>query len=81
MRGITIPKRGYGRGKKCAECRRVIRPGDCGFVHRTSQGYKDFWWHRVCLEEIMNLAPLDAEDYLAEYNRLREAAAEGQIFE
>lgn len=83
MRAVTIPTKGYGRGRKCAQCRRVLKAGECGLVHRiTSARYytDELWFHRSCMEILLGAAPLNSDDYDTEFDRLRAAAESGDLF-
>lgn len=84
MRAITIPQRGFGRGEKCADCRRTLKVGECGLVHRATFGGRHggsvyLWWHRSCVEKLLAEAPLDATEVAVEFARLREQAERGEL--
>jgi len=58
------------------QCRRTLKIGDCALVQKW-QGL-DFWWHRRCIEELLRTAPLDQNDYVQQFDDLREAAMRGE---
>lgn len=82
MRALTIPQRGFGRGQKCADCRRTLKIGECGITHRVSfgrNGSMHLWWHRSCVEKLLAAAPLDATEVAVAFARLQEQAERGEL--
>ena len=89
MRAVVVPgKKSKYSGHACGQCRRRIKAGDVMLVHsyhapsgRGLERRLSIYFHRECIQKIMDAAPLSEEEADELFEKLREKAERGELFE
>ena len=74
------------KNQQCLHCRKVIRKGQAGMRHpfpyygRYKAGNTVLYWHRDCLQDLLNEAPLSEEEAVDHWQEIMDSRLDALLF-